>query len=510
MKLTKIALAVACLVGSVQAFAAPVTAADITAAQVAGTLKQAWITGASAPTKSVYEGWVGTGTVGTAGCDAGTNAIFSNQAASNTNVTPGSIGNFNAYACTRGGIVSVLYHTVDGGSLNAFTPHTVGTQMARVKFPGTGNGCTASLLYADASDSKNDATIWKGCSLVGTALPSNAIATPATNAANAAALAVDSLGPQLPVGGFSDVEAALFPTAIGGGDVSAVGLDSTANIGQVFGVVVSKPLYRAMQVSQGIAANTDVLDPAYDPANAPNISKQQYTSIISQGGGYQKDWTKLIGATGTGHRVILARRVDTSGSQASSNAFFLANPCASGVLANLNPVALSTTSTAVLPATNGIEVFLGSSTGNVKTRITTASNSTGTDNFAIGVVSAENDWRLESATGGADGYRFIKIDGVHPETGDIANARVTATTAVYPFHMEMHKFVANTAVSGTFEGDVVGQIATALSKPAASACLTLPRGLTISPIAGSVCTVGTQVAKGTNLGKNCAPVVLAK
>lgn len=504
MKLTKIALAVACLVGSAQAFAAPVTAADITAAQTAGTLQQAWISGASAPTRSIYEGWVGTGTVAGAGCDAGTNTIFSNQAATSANVTPGSIGNFNAYACTRGGVVSVLYHTVDGGSLNAFTPHTVGTKLARVKFVGTGNGCNAtSLTYTDASDAKNNATVWKGCSLVGAALPSNAIATPATNAANAAALAADALAPQLPVGGFADVEAALFPAAIGGGDVSTKGADTAANIGQVFGVVVSKPLYRAMQVSQGIAANTDVLDPNFDPVNAPSITKQQYTSIVAQGGAYQGDWTNLLGAAGTGHKVVLARRVQTSGSQASSNAFFLSNPCAAGVLANLNPaVAADSTPT--------FEVFEGAGTGNVKTRITTASNSAGTDNFAIGVVSAENDWRLESATGGQNGYRFIKIDGVHPETGDTANARVTATTAVYPFHMEMHNFVANTAVAGTFGGNVIGQIVAALSTPSATACATLPRGLTISPLAGSVCTVGVQVAKGTNLGNNCSPAQLTQ
>ena len=51
MKLTKIALAVACLVGSVQAFAAVVTPAQISAAQSAGTLQQAWISGASASAK---------------------------------------------------------------------------------------------------------------------------------------------------------------------------------------------------------------------------------------------------------------------------------------------------------------------------------------------------------------------------------------------------------------------------------------------------------------------------
>ena len=164
MKLTQIALAIAGLVAASQVFAAPVTAAQISAARSAGTLQQAWISGASAPTKTVYEGWA-------AGCDATTNAIFTTQASTNTNVTPGSLGNFTAYACTRGTVVSVLYHTLDGGSLNAFTPHTVGTKLARVKFVGTGNGCTGSLTYTDATNPQNSATVNKGCALVGAALP---------------------------------------------------------------------------------------------------------------------------------------------------------------------------------------------------------------------------------------------------------------------------------------------------------------------------------------------------
>jgi hypothetical protein len=62
MKMTKIALAVATLLASTQAFAVPVTTTDITNARVAGTLQQVWVSGASASTKSIYEGWVGSGT----------------------------------------------------------------------------------------------------------------------------------------------------------------------------------------------------------------------------------------------------------------------------------------------------------------------------------------------------------------------------------------------------------------------------------------------------------------
>lgn len=501
MKLTKIALAVATLLVSTQVFAVPVTAAQITAAQSAGTLQQAWISGATAPTKSVYEGWVGSGPG--VGCDVDTNTIFTSQALSSANVTPGSLGNFTAYACTRAGVVSVLYHTLDGGSLLFVQPHTLGTKLARVKFVGTGNGCTGSLNYVDSTNTENNATVFKSCTLIGAAMPT-AGATSASNTSNAAAVATDSLAPQLPVGGFSDVEASLWPASIGGGVVSSsVGTSSAVGIGQVFGVVVSRPLYRAMQVAQGISANTDTLDPSFDPVNAPNITKAQYTSIVSQGGTYQTDWSPIVGSVGVGKKVIVARRVQTSGTQASSNAFFLNNPCATFVQANLNPAATA-------DSTPTLEVFEGSGTGNVKTRITTASNALATTNqeYAIGVVSAENDWRVESSTGGQNGYRFVKVDGVHPEAGDTTNARVTATNTAYGFHMEMHNFVAATATG--FGALVIGQITTALTNPATASCAVLPRGLTISPLAGSSCTVGVQVAKGTNLGNNCSPVLLSQ
>jgi hypothetical protein len=551
MKMTKIALAVATLLASTQAFAVPVTPADITNARVAGTLQQAWISGASAPTKSVYEGWVGSGTG--VGCDLNSNSIFTTQSSTSTATTPGSLGNFTAYACTRGGVVSVLYHTLDGGSLNFVTPATIGTRLARVKFPGAPsaaltalfptapahvNTCVQSTVaaqatYTDSTNTENNAAIYKSCTQAGVALPANAVATPATNASNNTAMLNDPWAVSWPVGGFSDVEPAILPATLGGGDalVNAKGVATAAGFGQVFGVVVSRPLYRALQVAQGIAANTDALDPNFDPVNAPNITHQQYVAIATQGGAYQTDWSPLVGAAGTGRKVILARRVNSSGTQASSTAFFMENPCAGG--SSLTPAAAADSNA-------NFEVFEGSGTGNVKTRITTATNSVGTDNFAIGVVSAENNWRVESATGGQNGYRFVKVDGVHPEAPAArslvgataaqitalsaeatANARATAAWTDYKFHMEGYNFVRNDGLAGipnktAFEAGIVGSINAALvNPPTAAACNVLPRGLTLNPAAGSICDVGgagnttfatVEVANGTNFGDSCKPI----
>jgi hypothetical protein len=502
MKMKQIALLVAGLSTSVVAFAAPVTVAEINAARSAGTLQQAWISGASAPTRTVYEGWVGSGTG--VGCDSGTNTIFSNQ--TSTAAVPGSLGNFSAYACKRNGVVSILYHTLDGGSLNAYTPHTAGTRLARIRFPGTGsdgtaNGCTTSVNYVDPTNAENNATVWKGCKLAGAALPP-AGANPTINGQNAAAVAADAFAPSLPVGGFSDVEAALFPSTIGGGDVSARGVESNANVGQVFGLAVSVPLYRALQAAQGLS---DVNSTTFDPVNAPNLTKTQYITIATQNGAANGDWTPILG--NNPGKVKVERRISTSGSQASSNAFFMQNPCASGVNANLSP-------STVADSNPTYTVTENSGSGNVKTRLTDATNAgaASQEGYAIGVLSLENNWRTDAAA--SAGYRYIKVDGVHPELGDTENARLTAADGEYAFHMELKNFVrsnyAGAPVKTAFENVVVDQITQALANPAASACAVFPRGLTLNPLAGSSCTVGVQVARMTNLGNNCSPAQLTQ
>jgi len=507
MKIKHILLSVAATLASSQAFA--LTPVQIEAARAAGTLQQTWISGASAPTSLIYDGFA-------LGCTAGTIAIHTTTNPS-ANPKPGSIGNFFAYSCTRAGVASVMYHTIDGGSLNAYRPHTVNAQLGRVSYVGTAantggpaQACTTTTTnYVEGPVS---IPVYRSCTLASGA-----------NAANA----TYDFGPKKPAGGYSDVEAAAFPSAIGGGDVSSLGTESEAFVDQTFGVVVSTNLYRALQTAQGINTATD---PDFDPLNAPNITSAQYTSIASQGGAYQIDWSPILGAPGNGKRIVLARRVDTSGSQAASNIHFLRNPCAGGFFnANLNPAT-------VADSTSTFVVTEGSGTGNVKVALTTANNA---GDFAIGVVSAENDWRIETSAGSAQ-YRFVKLDGVHPEAGSrqgnlptplatsaFYTARNSSVSGDYRFVMELRSFVANTA--DTFGALLIPAISATLGNPAN--CTNTPRGISISPLAGSSCLsadntatpnnpgftgVGPTavplpafneavVAKGTKLGNNCRP-----
>lgn len=466
MQFKQIALAVAATLVAGHAAAAAVTQADIVAARSNGTLQEAWLSGASAPTFNVFDGF-------SRGCDSGTQAIFTNAT---TAGKPGSIGNFMGYACTRGGVVTAMYHTVDGGSFNAYAPHLTGTapdgtsmpaQLRRVRNLGTVS-CTGSGTW-------NSIPVRTGC----------AIAVGAT---------VGDSAPALPAGGFSDVEASLF-----GVDVSAAGTEADANVSQVFGLAVTKNLYRELQVAQGIYASVAAAtsaDPSYDPANAPNITKAQYTSIVELSGGYQTDWNPILKTitnpnAGVGKNVYLARRVATSGTQASSNAFFLNNPCAAGAAGSVTPATAADSSGTFI-------VTEGSGTGNVKTTMTNAGNA---GNFAIGVVSVENNWRTDAAA--SEGYRFVKVDGVHPEAGDTTFGRTTSINGGYAFQMEMKSFVASTA-AGTFGETLIGEISSALGNPAN--CADVPRGLFLNPAGGSSCTVGTEVGKGTKFGNNCSPV----
>lgn len=463
MQFTKIALAVAATLVAGQA-AAAVTQADIAAAATAGTLQQAWLSGASAPTYNVFAGFA-------LGCDAGTLAIFTNH---NQAKKPGSLKDYSAYACQRSGVVSVMYHTTAGGSFNAYTPHVPNdvdgdgnfgiTNLERVKNLATAT-CGSTTTVVDANFGSYPVTI--NCQKV------------------VGATAADS-ALSLPQGGFSDVEAALF-----GVDVSAYGTESKALIGQVFGVAVSTPLYREMQVEQGIYADLATAaasDASFDPANAPNITSAQYAAIAASGGGYQDGLYHLLpNSANNANPLYLMRRVATSGTQASSNAFFLKNPCAGA--SGLVPATAAESNPGVLVITED------SSSSTLKTNL----GAHGTNGeFAIGVLSLENNLAADGLAA-----RYLKLDGVHPETGD-AKARATTLNSDYAFAMEMVNFIPTTA-AGTFGETLIGQITTSLGAPAS--CTDVPRGLFLSP-EGGACNVGVETHKGTKFGNNCAPYQL--
>lgn len=466
LKLNKLAIIMVTAFSATSAFAAAVTPTDI---KNASKLNQAWISGASAPTYNVFLGFA-------AGCDANTLAVFHGGTAGAANPGASNTGNAFAYACKRGGVVSVLYHTNQGGSFNAFAPH-VPNDVA-----GTGSVGVITNLNRLA----NVATA--SCSNQGTITVTNQGGTPVYRCTSAVinGFAATDNTPKKPAGGFSDVEAALF-----GVDASPFGKELDAGVTQVFGVMASEPLYRAMQVAQGIyasEADANTADPSFLPKNAPSISKQQYASLASDP---LATWAPL--GVDASKKVVIARRVNTSGTQGSSNAFFMGNPC----LGNPSTGGALVATKAADSDPDFYNVIEGGETADVRNAI---SNATTAGDFAVGVVSLEN--------APAAGRRYLKVDGVHPETG--ANntvdsfARYTSAQGQYPFQIELKGFIANEA-KGTFGETVINNIVSGLSTVS---CTSVPRGLILNS-ASNACpatNAGVHITKTTRSGNNCRPL----
>jgi hypothetical protein len=452
MKLHRIALAVAALA---------------VAGSAAAATQTVWSSGASAPTKTVFNAYK-------SNCLGG--AVTVHQAGSTVGVPGDSgTGNFFRYSCTFdgaktavfGGDTVNMYHTVDGGSFNAFTPYL---NPANPEYSVAGQGQFIKRVDETSAACVNAGTVagittFRSC---GTIDPANK-----------------------PDGGFADVEDDLWPNLMTFGENFTT---ASANVAQLFAVVVTDELYKAMQAAQGLVvgvpANPAALTAA-DVANQPSISKDMYASIASfaAAGQWHTDWSGLVGAAGTGKTVNLCRRVNTSGTQASSNAFFLANPCATGAVGGqLAPAATADSDTVYRVKEN-------SGTGDVKTcltnvnslkdPITLAADANG--GFGIGVVSAEN------VPGASDKWKLVKLDGVSPNAD--AKQRAAGAQGKYGFVMETVYVVHNPTYQGFFE-----ELAADMGDPAGTDL----KGIFVLPTTGATYD-GDKVGRGTKFGNNCQP-----
>jgi hypothetical protein len=502
MKLNQIALAVAAACVAAPSFA-------LTPAQIAadpGTV-QLWISGATAPTASVY------GAIRKVCLDADNNGapddlhvyLTNNLTAAQVlagDAVPGksNAGKFAAYACTMGnlagsleGVQTVVYHTFDIGSFEAYTPHlallpgfshpSVSTSVKRLKDITLGSS-TCALV----TDPGAPANTYENCGSLSVPVGPNE----------------DEFStPTLPQGGFSDTEYVLNQLNLGiSAEVSDIGTDDGTNVGQVFGLAVSYPLYFAMQqkdIAAGkLAATCDdapftSLSPNLTGACQPNATRQQYTSLVSTSGVTNKDGSLFGGAVGS--VIQVQRRVGTSGTQSSSNAFFLNAPCATGKPAGALAPAGSNLFTPVPVSFNGGKVLVNSNegSGNVKTALTTASNN---GSLAIGVLSLENS---PSAT---EKFAFVKLNSVSPNfnvdpgTGAIvadAKQRVNAISGDYEMSYELVGF---TAASAYTEGaDLINGVRTALG----DTTITDLKGLFVTKASGGV--------GGSKVGNSCKMAV---
>ncbi|MEY2838178.1 MAG: hypothetical protein RJB60_477 [Pseudomonadota bacterium] len=240
--------------------------------------------------------------------------------------------------------------------------------------------------------------------------------------------------PRKSEGGFLDIDAAAFPpSALAAAGLSAAPTTTPASFSQVFGVAVSPALYTALQTAQGITGNVDNVS----AAGQPSISKAQYASIVSDSFNTAKqDISAILGVGTAGDKLTVCRRVSTSGTQASSNQFFLnafvgGDGSAAGALAPADATTYGAGS-----GLDSYEVQEGAGTGNARTCLSAAG-------YAVGVLSLENAVDLTTRSGGqrADRkYRFVKVNGDVAYDG--VNNTTTAKAGQYDFWFTSQKFGA--------------------------------------------------------------------
>ncbi|MEK8086072.1 hypothetical protein WNB94_06640 [Aquabacterium sp. A3] len=255
------------------------------------------------------------------------------------------------------------------------------------------------------------------------------------NPAASAPGAIVFTGARSSEGGFLDIDGAAFSAD----DLLAAGLEvspatTPASFSQVFGVAVSNDLYTALQAAQGLAScGVDSITPECQP----NITRAQYTSIVSDAFNTAKvNVNAVLGVGAEGDLLTVCRRVSTSGTQASSNQFFL-NTYVGSDGANGGALAPATAADYGI-ANSGLPSFdvqEGSGTGNARACL---SNS----GFALGVLSLENAPDLTTRSGGARAdrkWRFVKVNGVHAYEPAV-NSTATAKNGSYEFWFTSHKY----------------------------------------------------------------------
>jgi hypothetical protein len=278
---------------------------------------------------------------------------------------------------------------------------------------------------------------------------------------------------------------------------------------QGFGVIVSPALYTSLiaaQVAKGQLANScltsEQVGGATDTITAacqPNLPTAAYTSLVTGKTTSAADFLGNSDAAGT--LITLARRTDTSGTQAASNIFF-ANQAATAAKATLRDFDNAPTVAIGNPADSAasvsytdVRVFEKTGTGDV---ITAVSGATG---YALGVVSLENTYSMSSKTTGVKKALYVKLDGISPNLTTAADgttvldakARVGILNG-YPMVYEMQALTS--AKLGEPYKAIAGKIVTALQDPAGD-------------LAGIAYIGSTDTAKNTpfkRLNSNYAPL----
>lgn len=265
---------------------------------------------------------------------------------------------------------------------------------------------------------------------------------------------------------------------------------------QSFGVVASPLMYAALQ-AQNIADGKLLASCAGDLTNAcqPSIRRADYASLVSKAGSI-KSLAALVPDAGVTGELTLARRDDLSGTQASSNIFFVEGQCntdnakgtqaKAGALLGGLPIVSITDS---VPGT--LNILSAAVSGDVKNAVSSATA------YAIGVLNVGGGG-VVTGTGTGVG-RFVKIDGTSPNVNAAG-----ATDSLSPLAKGDYPFAMTT----------YGLTVTAAAKDAVKKAMTdaLIAGFkdSTNALSGIAYYDGTVAAKQAKVKKpvnNCSPLV---
>lgn len=322
-------------------------------------------------------------------------------------------GNTSIPTRASGGLAMAFHKESEGGSSNGVVPliAVANSQAHDLRWLNVGalaNDCTTSTV-TDPNGNLMTYTQHANCTLDATTY------TP-----------VDTVGSSTydVHGGISDTEPSLsYPKPSSQGIAKLV---SQPGLDIVFGVPVTKALYRALQKAQ--FGNGSSCDGSDATTCVPSLTRAQIRGLYTQS---IVDWNEIKDPNGTAllsvpgvvaptdELVRICRRVSSSGTQASFESYWLNQRCVNGVPPFALPDDASTIDDNVYSANQfagGSLVNAAPSSGNVRSCLQSAN----TGNFwGVGVLSTEvTDSNL---SGAGDSFRFIGVDGAAPTLANVAN-----------------------------------------------------------------------------------------
>jgi hypothetical protein len=309
-----------------------------------------------------------------------------------------STSNVSTYVCATG-TFSTPPNATDYSSS---TPvNFTGTAIAELRLNVNGGAFTAVCILAG----------WPA----GTKCPApDLYVDPAAATPNSSAALAAVPSGAITVGGLMDLEPAGFLSTVRAG-VANPGSVVTAGFAQTFGVAVSDALYQALFVDQynnGQLPAACTASLTAQPECVPVLGKAQMASIMSNNTG-SLAYTNGVGflmqtaaqkTALNGTNLTYARRVDTSGTQASAQQYFLGSVCDSAPI----PVVTENGSA------GAITVTALPTTGGVRTALNTAGS------YAIGIMSGENNQTGQT-------WKWVRVGGMQmtenaaPGVGSVTN-----------------------------------------------------------------------------------------